>query len=75
MGVTNGYVVILFISWLQRNNPPAMLGRMMSLLMFAEAGLLPVSMAITGAVIKLNATSLFVIAGGLMVVIVLLSMM
>lgn len=75
MGVTNGYVVILFISWLQRNTPPAMLGRMMSLLMFAEAGLLPVSMAITGAVIKLNATSLFVIAGGLMVVIVLLSMM
>ncbi len=75
MGVTNGYVVILFISWLQRNTPPAMLGRMMSLLMFSEVGLLPVSMALTGAAIKLSATALFVVAGGLMVLFVLLSMM
>lgn len=75
MGLSNGYVVILFIAWLQRNTPAAMLGRMMSLLMFSEAGLLPISMAITGALVKLNATWLFVVAGGLMVLLVLLSIL
>jgi MFS family permease len=75
MGLSNGYVVILFIAWLQRNTPAAMLGRMMSLLMFSEAGLLPISMAITGALVRLNATWLFVVAGGLMMLFVLLSIL
>ena len=32
MGIAEGYVVILFITWLQRRTSVAMLGRMMSLL-------------------------------------------
>jgi MFS family permease len=75
MGLSNGYVVILFIAWLQRNTPAAMLGRMMSLLMFAETGLMPVSMAVTGALVGLSATWLFVAAGGLMMLFVLLSIL
>ncbi|HBY97711.1 MAG TPA: MFS transporter [Chloroflexi bacterium] len=73
MGAVNGYVFILFITWLQRRTPQKMLGRMMSLLMFAAIGLNPVSMALSGALVELNVVALFVGAGTLMAVITLLS--
>lgn len=73
MGTTNGYVNILAITWLQNRTPEAMLGRMMSLVMFASLGLNPVSTALAGALIGLNATALFVAAGSLMTAIVLLT--
>lgn len=75
MGVANGYVVILFVTWLQRRTSEDMLGRMMSLLMLASVGLLPVSNVLTGALVGLNARALFVSAGGLMVILVFLSML
>jgi MFS family permease len=75
MGAANGYVVILFITWLQRRTSEDMLGRMMSLLMLASVGLLPVSNILTGALVGLNARALFVTAGGLMVILVFLSML
>ncbi len=75
MGAANGYVVILFVTWLQSRTPQAMLGRMMSLLMFASAGLLPVSNVITGALIRLDMTAVFVGGGSLMVLLVFLSML
>lgn len=70
MGVADGYVVILFITWLQRRTPEALLGRMMSLLMFASAGLLPLSNLLTGALINLNVAAVFVGGGGLMALVV-----
>ena len=73
MGVANGYVVILFVTWLQIRTPEAMLGRMMSLLMFAALGLNPIAMSIAGALIKLNLTATFVVMGSLLTVITLLS--
>jgi hypothetical protein len=75
MGAANGYVVILFITWLQRRTSEDMLGRMMSLLMLASVGLLPLSNVLTGALVGLNARALFVGAGGLMVILVFLSML
>jgi hypothetical protein len=75
MGAANGYVVILFVTWLQNRTPQAMLGRMMSLLMFASAGLLPVSNVITGALIRVDVTAVFVGGGSLMAVLVFLSML
>lgn len=75
MGAANGYVVILFVTWLQNRTPQAMLGRMMSLLMFASAGLLPVSNVITGALIRLDLTAVFVGGGSLMALLVFLSML
>lgn len=75
MGAANGYVVILFVTWLQNRTPQAMLGRMMSLLMFASAGLLPVSNVITGVLIRLDVTAVFVGGGSLMALLVLLSML
>jgi MFS family permease len=65
MGAANGYRLILIVSWLQRRTPRAMLGRMMSLVMFAAVGLLPVSTALAGALIDLDLTALFAGAGSL----------
>jgi len=73
MGAANGYVVILFVTWLQIRTPEAMLGRMMSLLMFAALGLNPIAMSLAGAFIGLNLTATFVVMGSLLTVITLLS--
>jgi MFS family permease len=72
MGIAEGYVVILFITWLQRRTAEDMLGRMMSLLAFASIGLQPLSNVITGALVALNATRLFVGFGALMIVLTLI---
>jgi MFS family permease len=73
MGTANGYVSILFITWLQSRTPQFMLGRLMSLLMFAAIGLNPISMALSGFFIELNLTATFVGAGVLMTAVVLLA--
>lgn len=74
MGAANGYVVILFVTWLQNRTADAILGRMMGFLMFATSGLNPVSNALSGAIISWNPTLMFVGAGSLMVVVVVLGM-
>lgn len=70
MGSAQGYVVIQFVTWLQMRTPAAMLGRTMSLLMFAVVGLVPVSSTIAGALIQVSATAVLVGAGALMVLVV-----
>jgi hypothetical protein len=75
MGASQGYAVILFITWLQRRTDEAMLGRMMSLLMFSSVGLQPLSYIVTGALVGFNAQALFVIAGGTMALTVFLFML
>jgi MFS family permease len=74
MGLANGYIFISFMTWLQSRTPPAMLGRMMSLLMFALVGLYPISSVLAGVLIKVDATILLAGAGGLLVVITLAAM-
>ncbi len=73
-GIADGYVVIMFITWLQLRTPEAMLGRMMGLLMFASVGLAPVATAVTGALLDLNLTGVFLGAGILLLGIVLLAL-
>ena len=66
MGIANGYANINLISWLQQKVAPEMIGRVMSLVMFAAIGLNPISNALAGALIGLNITVLLVCAGLLM---------
>ena len=66
MGSANGYANIMLITWLQQKVAPEMTGRVMSLVMFAAIGLNPVSTALAGALIGLNAAVLLVCAGILM---------
>lgn len=65
LGVGNGYAAILLFTWVQARTPRAMLGRMMSILMLTNTGLVPVSQALSGAVAKWDLTMLFVGAGAL----------
>jgi MFS family permease len=67
-GLASGAVNTFGISWLQRRTTPAMQGRVMSLVMLASVGLVPISYALSGAIADLNATLLFVGAGVLMLV-------
>jgi MFS family permease len=66
MGTANGYSNILMITWLQQKIAHEMTGRIMSLVMFAAIGLTPVSTALAGALIGINATVLLICAGSLM---------
>jgi hypothetical protein len=68
MGIANGYNNILLTTWLQGRMSPAMLGRSMSLLMFAAIGLTPLSTALAGLLISVNASALLVGAGGAMAI-------
>lgn len=67
LGLGVGYVTIVLFTWIQSRTPKTMLGRMMSLLILASAGLIPISQAVAGVVGTWNLTLLFVVAGGLIV--------
>ena len=63
MGVADGYMVILGITWIQNRTPEKMMGRMMSLLMLASVGTAPMSFALSGVLIEWNEVALFAGAG------------
>ena len=73
-GLCIGYVNIVAISWLQARVELAMLGRVMSLVMLVSFGISPLSMALAGVLIDLNATALFVGAGTLVVLATLVAL-
>lgn len=73
IGIAEGYILIMFTTWLQDRTPQRMLGRMMSLLTFAAIGLIPISTALSGVLIELNTTGLFVGAGALLVLTVIIA--
>ena len=64
-GIATGVINTYGVSWLQRRTDPTMQGRVMSLVMLASVGLVPISLAVSGAIAEVNPTLLFVIAGGL----------
>ncbi len=63
LGIFNGLLSIMLITMLQKITPPAMLGRLMSLAMLASVGLVPVSQACTGFLIKYGVGELFAAIG------------
>jgi MFS family permease len=71
VGLGNGVLAITLMTFLQRKTPKEMLGRVMSLVLLAGVGLVPISQALTGALIKLSLTGLFVGAGILMLIVAL----
>jgi MFS family permease len=66
LGGLNGYLAILLMTAMQRSTPRAMLGRLMSMIVLANLGLMPLSQAIGGAMLHWNIPALFLIAGGLL---------
>jgi MFS family permease len=71
LGLGNGYISITLFTWMQLRTPKAMLGRMMSMMMLSNTGLVPISQAISGAVSKWSLTMLFVGAGILILLVTL----
>ena len=63
LGLANGYISIRFITYVQRRTPSQLIGRVMSLILFANVTLVPVSQALSGLLSRNNVTTLFVISG------------
>jgi len=72
-GFCIGYVNIVSLSWVQARVESSMLGRVMGLVMLVGFGISPVSMAVAGALIDVNSTALFLGAGALVVVAVVVA--
>jgi hypothetical protein len=71
MGLGIGIVNVQFSTWIQTRVESALLGRVMSLVMFAAIGLVPLSYAASGVVANWSLKALFVGAGGILVAITL----
>ena len=69
IGLGNGYISITLFTWMQLRTPKAMLGRMMSMMMLSNTGLVPISQAFSGAVSRWSLTWLFAGAGGLILLV------
>jgi len=65
LGLGNGYLIIIVLTWIQSRTPKEILGRTMSMLMLSTTGLSPISQAISGAAIKGSIVVLFAAAGAL----------
>jgi MFS family permease len=70
LGLGNGYIGIILITWMQARTPKEMLGRLMGLFALAGTGLAPISQALAGALSKWNLTLLFVIPGVLVLLVI-----
>jgi MFS family permease len=72
LGLASGFGNVLLITLLQQWAPPALLGRVMSLIMLAAWGTLPLSAVIAGAlVLRFGAAPYFPAAGAIVAVAVL----
>lgn len=63
-GVFMGYTSVLFMTWMQLRVELSMLGRMMSVFMFAMMGIMPISMALAGwSIERFGLDNVFLAAG------------
>jgi MFS family permease len=62
-GVALGFTNIQFITWVQQRVPPQLMGRVMSLLVFGSVALVPISMAVAGALVQISLDGVLIVAG------------
>ncbi len=70
MGFAAGYLTVSFFTWIQARTPQRLMGRMMSLIIFASVGLVPLSQAASGVVAARSVTALLVGAAALLSLVV-----
>lgn len=68
MGVGNGFLSVIIVTYFQRTTPAALLGRMMSLFMVAMFAVMPLSQALSGVLVRVSVEALFLGAAGGMLV-------
>jgi len=73
LGILNGYISIVLITLLQKNTPGDMMGRLMSLVMFAGMGLVPISQALAGFLFKFSIEYVFLGCGVLIVLLAVIA--
>ncbi|MHB9860191.1 MFS transporter [Streptomyces sp. YIM S03343] len=69
LGLGNGFLAVLLITWMQARVPKEMTGRIMSLMMLAGSGLVPVSQALAGTLGSMSLPLLFILPGALVVLV------
>lgn len=67
MGISGGVVMTAGTTWFQQRTPDEYMGRVMSVLMFAVLGLIPVSATLSGYIVELSSVSRLMIGTGLTV--------
>jgi MFS family permease len=75
LGICNGYIGILLITMLQKITPLSMMGRLMSLVLFSNVGLMPLSQLLTGFLITYSVEGLFLGVGVLFILLALAAIM
>lgn len=73
MSGTVAFLNIQIIAWLQQRVDRALMGRVMSVLMFASEGLTPLSLAIAGVTLKASISGTFFCAGAMVLLVTLLA--
>jgi len=73
MATAAGFLNVQLVSWFQQRVERAVLGRVMSVMMFAGVGLAPVSVAVAGVAVKWSLPGMFLAAGCLMLLVTLLA--
>lgn len=71
MGVADGYLGVVLVAWLQQRTDPARLGRVMSVVVFVAVALDPVSYALAGVLLAVDAGLLLPLSGALTVAVAL----
>ena len=69
MGASAGLTNVHIASWIQQRVEPAVRGRVMSVLMLAAIGLMPISLAVAGLLVAWSLRGMFVLAAGLLLVV------
>jgi hypothetical protein len=67
------FLSIQLIAWLQQRVERVMMGRVMSVLMFASVGLTPVSLALAGFTLQVSVSGTFFLAGAMVLLVTLLA--
>jgi hypothetical protein len=73
MSGTAAFLNVQLIAWFQQRVERAMMGRVMSALMFSSVGLMPFSLAAAGVAVKWSAPGTFIVAGVMVLVVTLLA--
>jgi MFS family permease len=69
MGFAVGFVNVQFSAWIQARVERALMGRVMSVLMFSSFGMIPVSYALSGALVQWRLAAAFIIPGAFLVLV------
>jgi hypothetical protein len=69
MSASAGFLNVHLLAWFQQRVDRALLGRVMSVLMFASLGLMPLSLAATGVAVQWSLRGMFAGAGALVLVV------